>query len=315
MTFSFLFPGQGSQSVGMMNAFAEMSTVTETFEEASSILRKDMWQLAQSGTQDQLAITTNTQPLMLISDIAMYRTWIQLGGSTPTILAGHSLGEYAALVAAGTLEFSDALSLVQQRSILMQNAVPPGVGAMAAVLGLTDEDIELACERAMAKNAGIAEAANYNAPGQVVIAGDKNTVEIAIDEAKSLGAKRAMLLAMATPSHCSLIKPAADLFLSALNAAPMNVPKIPVIHNQSVSTSSTVEDIRNRLYEQLFSPVRWVETIRYITGTSTNIGLECGPGKVITGLNKRIDKEFTMLSLASQEEMELAINELSRGKG
>ncbi|MBA4740654.1 MAG: ACP S-malonyltransferase [Burkholderiales bacterium] len=315
MTFSFLFPGQGSQSVGMMNAFAEMSTVTETFEEASSILRKDMWQLAQSGTQDQLAITTNTQPLMLISDIAMYRTWIQLGGSTPTILAGHSLGEYAALVAAGTLEFSDALSLVQQRSILMQNAVPPGVGAMAAVLGLTDEDIELACERAMAKNAGIAEAANYNAPGQVVIAGDKNTVEIAIDEAKSLGAKRATLLAMATPSHCSLIKPAADLFLSALNAAPMNVPKIPVIHNQSVSTSSTVEDIRNRLYEQLFSPVRWVETIRYITGTSTNIGLECGPGKVITGLNKRIDKEFTMLSLASQEEMELAINELSRGKG
>jgi len=315
VTFSFLFPGQGSQSVGMMNAFAEMSTVTETFEEASSILRKDMWQLAQSGTQDQLAITTNTQPLMLISDIAMYRTWIQLGGSTPTILAGHSLGEYAALVAAGTLEFSDALSLVQQRSILMQNAVPPGVGAMAAVLGLTDEDIELACERAMAKNAGIAEAANYNAPGQVVIAGDKNTVEIAIDEAKSLGAKRATLLAMATPSHCSLIKPAADLFLSALNAAPMNVPKIPVIHNQSVSTSSTVEDIRNRLYEQLFSPVRWVETIRYITGTSTNIGLECGPGKVITGLNKRIDKEFTMLSLASQEEMELAINELSRGKG
>lgn len=315
MTFSFLFPGQGSQSVGMMNAFAEMSTVTETFEEASSILRKDMWQLAQSGTQDQLAITTNTQPLMLISDIAMYRTWIQLGGSTPTILAGHSLGEYAALVAAGTLEFSDALSLVQQRSILMQNAVPPGVGAMAAVLGLTDEDIELACERAMAKNAGIVEAANYNAPGQVVIAGDKNTVEIAIDEAKSLGAKRATLLAMATPSHCSLIKPAADLFLSALNAAPMNVPKIPVIHNQSVSTSSTVEDIRNRLYEQLFSPVRWVETIRYITGTSTNIGLECGPGKVITGLNKRIDKEFTMLSLASQEEMELAINELSRGKG
>lgn len=315
MTFSFLFPGQGSQSVGMMNAFAEMSTVTETFEEASSILRKDMWQLAQSGTQDQLTITTNTQPLMLISDIAMYRTWIQLGGSTPTILAGHSLGEYAALVAAGTLEFSDALSLVQQRSILMQNAVPPGVGAMAAVLGLTDEDIELACERAMAKNAGIAEAANYNAPGQVVIAGDKNTVEIAIDEAKSLGAKRATLLAMATPSHCSLIKPAADLFLSALNAAPMNVPKIPVIHNQSVSTSSTVEDIRNRLYEQLFSPVRWVETIRYITGTSTNIGLECGPGKVITGLNKRIDKEFTMLSLASQEEMELAINELSRGKG
>ena len=312
MTFAFLFPGQGSQSVGMMNAFSEAAVVKDTFQEASSIMQKDMWQLAQSGTQDQLAITTNTQPLMLISDVAMYRAWIELGGQSPAMLAGHSLGEYAALVIADALKFSDAVSLVQQRSTLMQNAVPSGVGAMAAVLGLSDEDIKVACQRAEQKNGGVAEAANYNAPGQVVIAGDKDTVEKAIDEAKTLGAKRAMLLAMATPSHCSLIKPAADLFVSALDKAPINMPKIPVIHNQNVLPSATAEEIRDNLYQQLFSPVRWVETIRHITATGINYGLECGPGKVIAGLNKRIDKEFHMLSLSSPEEMEMAINQLSR---
>ncbi|MDC1311252.1 ACP S-malonyltransferase [Burkholderiales bacterium] len=315
MTFAFLFPGQGSQSVGMMNAFSDATVVKDTFEEASSIMQKDMWQLAHSGTQDQLAVTTTTQPLMLISDVAMYRAWIKLGGQLPAILAGHSLGEYAALVAADALEFSDAVSLVQQRSTLMQNAVPSGVGAMAAVLGLSDEDIKVACERAVLKNGGVAEAANYNAPGQVVIAGDKETVEIAIDEAKTLGAKRAMLLAMATPSHCSLIKPAADLFVSALKKAPINIPKIPIIHNQNVLPSTTPEDIKDRLYQQLFSPVRWVETIRYIIKSGITCGLECGPGKVIVGLNKRIDKEFHMLSLASMEEMEIAINALSGSDG
>jgi [acyl-carrier-protein] S-malonyltransferase len=252
---------------------------------------------------------------MLISDVAMYRVWIELGGDSPAMLAGHSLGEYAALVAADALTFSDAVTLVQQRSTLMQNAVPPGVGAMAAVLGLSDEDIQAACEHANAQTGGVAEAANYNAPGQVVIAGDKATVEKAIDEAKTLGAKRAMLLAMATPSHCSLIKPAADLFVSALNEVSINMPNVPVIHNHNVRPSISAEDIRDRLYQQLFSPVRWVETIRHITTTGINIGLECGPGKVITGLNKRIDKEFQMISLGSPEEMELAINKLSRSDG
>jgi [acyl-carrier-protein] S-malonyltransferase len=315
VTFAFLFPGQGSQSVGMMSEFSKLSAVKDTFEEASSIMQKDMWQLAQSGTQEELAITTNTQPLMLISDVAMYRVWIELGGDSPAMLAGHSLGEYAALVAADALTFSDAVTLVQQRSTLMQNAVPPGVGAMAAVLGLSDEDIQAACEHANAQTGGVAEAANYNAPGQVVIAGDKATVEKAIDEAKTLGAKRAMLLAMATPSHCSLIKPAADLFVSALNEVSINMPNVPVIHNHNVRPSISAEDIRDRLYQQLFSPVRWVETIRHITATGINIGLECGPGKVITGLNKRIDKEFQMISLGSPEEMELAINKLSRSDG
>lgn len=312
MTIAFLFPGQGSQSVGMMDVFSEVRVVKDTFEEASVILQQDMWQLAHAGSEDQLALTTNTQPLMLISDVAMYRAWIKLGGKLPSILAGHSLGEYAALVASGALNFTDAVPLVRQRSELMQNAVPSGVGAMAAVLGLSDENITLACQNATAEG-GVAEPANYNAPGQVVIAGNKETVEKAVEEAKKLGAKRAMLLAMSTPSHCSLIKPAADLFASVLDTVSIGSTEIPVVHNENVQESSTAQDIKERLYQQLFKPVRWVETIRHIVKKDIRIGCECGPGKVITGLNKRIDKEFQMISLASPEGMELAMNEFSGG--
>jgi [acyl-carrier-protein] S-malonyltransferase len=312
VTIAFLFPGQGSQSVGMMDVFSEVRVVKDTFEEASVILQQDMWQLAHAGSEDQLALTTNTQPLMLISDVAMYRAWIKLGGKLPSILAGHSLGEYAALVASGALNFTDAVPLVRQRSELMQNAVPSGVGAMAAVLGLSDENITLACQNATAEG-GVAEPANYNAPGQVVIAGNKETVEKAVEEAKKLGAKRAMLLAMSTPSHCSLIKPAADLFASVLDTVSIGSTEIPVVHNENVQESSTAQDIKERLYQQLFKPVRWVETIRHIVKKDIRIGCECGPGKVITGLNKRIDKEFQMISLASPEGMELAMNEFSGG--
>jgi [acyl-carrier-protein] S-malonyltransferase len=312
VTIAFLFPGQGSQSVGMMDVFSEVRVVKDTFEEASVILQQDMWQLAHAGSEDQLALTTNTQPLMLISDVAMYRAWIKLGGKLPSILAGHSLGEYAALVASGALNFTDAVPLVRQRSELMQNAVPSGVGAMAAVLGLSDENITLACQNATAEG-GVAEPANYNAPGQVVIAGNKETVEKAVEEAKKLGAKRAMLLAMSTPSHCSLIKPAADLFASVLDTVSIGSTEIPVVHNENVQESSTAQNIKERLYQQLFKPVRWVETIRHIVKKDIRIGCECGPGKVITGLNKRIDKEFQMISLASPEAMELAMNEFSGG--
>lgn len=312
MTIAFLFPGQGSQSVGMMDVFSEVRVVKDTFEEASVILQQDMWQLAHAGSEDQLALTTNTQPLMLISDVAMYRAWIKLGGKLPSILAGHSLGEYAALVASGALNFTDAVPLVRQRSELMQNAVPSGVGAMAAVLGLSDENITLACQNATAEG-GVAEPANYNAPGQVVIAGNKETVEKAVEEAKKLGAKRAMLLAMSTPSHCSLIKPAADLFASVLDTVSIGSTEIPVVHNENVQESSTAQNIKERLYQQLFKPVRWVETIRHIVKKDIRIGCECGPGKVITGLNKRIDKEFQMISLVSPEAMELAMNEFSGG--
>ncbi|MDA0238232.1 MAG: ACP S-malonyltransferase [Proteobacteria bacterium] len=313
MTIAFLFPGQGSQSMGMMDAFANVTVVKDTFKEASSILQQDMWELAHTGSEEQLELTTNTQPLMLISDVAMYRAWIKLGGKLPSILAGHSLGEYAALVASGALDFADAVSLVRQRSVLMQNAVPSGVGAMAAVLGLTDENISLACQNA-AIDGGVAEPANYNSPGQVVIAGDKQTVEKAIEEAKKLGAKRAMLIAMSTPSHCSLIKPAADLFASILDTVSIESANIPVVHNENVQESSTAQDIKKCLYQQLFKPVRWVETIRYIVAKDIRIGCECGPGKVITGLNKRIDKEFQTISLASPKDMELAMNEFSEGQ-
>ena len=272
MTIAFLFPGQGSQSVGMMDVFSEVRVVKDTFEEASVILQQDMWQLAHAGSEDQLALTTNTQPLMLISDVAMYRAWIKLGGKLPSILAGHSLGEYAALVASGALNFTDAVPLVRQRSELMQNAVPSGVGAMAAVLGLSDENITLACQNATAEG-GVAEPANYNAPGQVVIAGNKETVEKAVEEAKKLGAKRAMLLAMSTPSHCSLIKPAADLFASVLDTVSIGSTEIPVVHNENVQESSTAQNIKERLYQQLFKPVRWVETIRHIV--KKDIRYEC----------------------------------------
>ena len=310
MTTAFLFPGQGSQSLGMMDTFSGISTVKKTFEEASSIMGKDMWNLMTEGPEDQLSVTTNTQPLMLISDVSMYRVWLELGGMAPSVLAGHSLGEYAALVAAGALEFSDAVSLVRERSQLMQDAVPSGVGAMAAILGLNDDDIGLACRRVSVDGA-VVEPANFNAPGQVVIAGEKAAVEATIEEAKKMGAKRAMLLAMKTPSHCSLIKPAAELFLPILKKTKINTPTLTVIHNENVTEAGTPDEIRERLYRQLFQPVRWVETIQYVATKGVNVGVECGPGKVLTGLSKRIDKTFQMLSWSSPGDIQTTIDQLS----
>ena len=310
MTTAFLFPGQGSQSLGMMDTFSDISTVKKTFEEASAIMGKDMWNLMTEGPEDQLSVTTNTQPLMLISDVSMYRVWLELGGMAPSVLAGHSLGEYAALVAAGALEFSDAVSLVRERSQLMQDAVPSGVGAMAAILGLNDDDIGLACRRVSVDGA-VVEPANFNAPGQVVIAGEKAAVESAIEEAKKMGAKRAMLLAMKTPSHCSLIKPAAELFLPILKETKINTPTLTVIHNENVKEAGTPDEIRERLYRQLFQPVRWVETVQYVTTKGVSVGVECGPGKVLMGLSKRIDKTFQMISWSSPEDIQTTIDQLS----
>ncbi len=310
MTTAFLFPGQGSQSLGMMDTFAGIPTVKKTFEEASSIMEKDMWKLMTAGPEDQLSVTTNTQPLMLIADVAMYRVWLEFGGTPPSVLAGHSLGEYAAFVAAGALGFSDAVSLVKERSQLMQDAVPSGVGAMAAILGLNNCDIGLACT-AVSANGGVVEPANFNAPGQVVIAGEKAAVESAIEEAKKMGAKRAMLLAMKTPSHCSLIKPAAELFLPILKETEINTPSLTVIHNENVTEAGNPDEIRKRLYRQLFQPVRWVETIQHITSKGVSVGVECGPGKVLTGLSKRIDKSFQMISWSSPEDIQTTIDQLS----
>ena len=308
MSFAFLFPGQGSQSVGMLDSFLNESVVSETFSEASELLGQDMWALAHEGPEDELAHTVNTQPLMLISDIAIYRAWVQRGGPKPRVVAGHSLGEYAALVVAGSLQFSDAVPLVRLRARLMQDAVPIGTGAMAAVLGLGDEDIQVACNNAMAAG-GVAEAANFNAPGQVVIAGDKATVERAVEEAKGLGAKRAMLLAMSAPSHCSLIKNAADEYAELLSDTTITEPGITVIHNEDVSEASTPGEIKLRLTRQLYRPVRWVETMKAIAKLGVMRGAECGPGKVLSGLSKRIDKSFDISSLASAESMDLCITE------
>ena len=308
MSFAFLFPGQGSQSVGMLDSFLNESVVSETFSEASELLRQDMWALAHEGPEDELAQTVNTQPLMLISDIAIYRAWVERGGPKPTVLAGHSLGEYAALVVAGSLQFADAVPLVRLRARLMQDAVPIGTGAMAAVLGLADEDILVACNNAMVAG-GVAEAANFNAPGQVVIAGDKATVERAVEEAKGLGAKRAMLLAMSAPSHCSLIKNAANEYAELLSDTTITEPGITVIHNEDVSEASTPDEIKLRLTRQLYRPVRWVGTMQAIVNLGVMRGAECGPGKVLSGLSKRIDKSFDMSSLASVESMDSCITE------
>ena len=310
MKFSFLFPGQGSQSVGMMNAFSDLDIVRNTFNEASDILGRDLWNMAEKGPDELLAQTTNTQPLMLVSDVAMYRAWRTVCDAEPSVLAGHSLGEYAALVASDALGFSDAVSLVQTRAELMQSAVPAGVGAMAAVLGLDDEQVITACER-VSEAGRVAEPANFNAPGQVVIAGHKDAVEAAVEEAKSLGAKRAMTLPMSVPSHCSLITEAANSFFEALESVPFETPKIPVIHNESVSPAGNAQEIRQSLKKQLYRPVRWSETVGSLSKHRVTHVSECGPGKVLSGLCKRINKELLVLSISDPESMRNTALEIS----
>lgn len=310
MSFIFLFPGQGSQSINMMDPFSQSAIVRDTFNEASEILGKDMWTIAQEGPEEKLALTVNTQPLMLISDIAMYRQWCELDGPSAELMAGHSLGEYSALVAADALSFTDAVPLVQTRAELMQAAVPDGVGAMAAILGLGDEEIINACQIATDLEGGTAEPANFNAPGQVVVAGNRRTVEKAIEVAKELGAKRAMLLPMSVPSHCGLIKPAAEAFAKVLETTEIHEPKAQIIHNDNVCTAATSSEIKERLKRQLFSPVRWVETIQWSIAQNIKIGIECGPGKVLAGLGKRIEKTFKVLPVNTPDAMKSSIENL-----
>ncbi len=310
MKFSFLFPGQGSQSVGMMNAFSDLDIVRNTFNEASDILGRDLWNMAEKGPDELLAQTTNTQPLMLVSDVSMYRAWRTVCDAEPSVLAGHSLGEYAALVASEALSFSDAVSLVQTRAELMQSAVPAGVGAMAAVLGLDDEQVITACEK-VSETGRVAEPANFNAPGQVVIAGHREAVEAAVEEAKSLGAKRAMTLPMSVPSHCSLITEAANSFFDALESVPFETPKIPVIHNESVLPAGNPQEIRESLKKQLYRPVRWSETVSSLSKRRVTHVSECGPGKVLSGLCKRINKELVVLSISDPESMRNTASEIS----
>lgn len=309
MKLAFVFPGQGSQSVGMMSGYEADGIVRQTFEQASAILGEDMWSMAEKGPAELLNLTTNTQPLMLIAGVAVYRAWIAAGGPEPEVLAGHSLGEYSALVAAQSMQFTDAVPLVRFRAQCMQDAVPAGTGAMAAVLGLDDEGVRAACNEAT-RGSEIAEAANFNAPGQVVVAGEKAAVERAVEAAKARGAKRAMLLPMSAPSHCSLMKPASELLAEKLRSVTIDMPKIAVIHNESVAAAQDVAGLRQSLVRQLFSPVRWVETIRSLGESGVTHIVECGPGKVLAGLNKRIGVEVQTLALTDTAALQSAVETL-----
>lgn len=289
MSFAFVFPGQGSQSVGMLGELAaQFPLVKQTYAEASEALGYDLWKLIQEGPEADLNQTHITQPAVLTGGIAVWRLWQAQGGQTPAVMAGHSLGEYSALVAAGSLQLADAVRLVADRGRFMQEAVPPGVGAMAAILGLEDEQVIAVC--AEAAQGEVVSAVNFNSPGQVVVAGHASGVERAVALAKEAGAKRAVLLPVSVPSHCSLMAPAAERLLERLNTVEIAAPTIPVINNVDVKAESTAGAIRDALRRQLFMPVRWVEVINAMAAQGVENIVECGPGKVLVGLNKRINK-------------------------
>lgn len=311
MKFAFVFPGQGSQSVGMMNDYVGLSIVHETFQEASDILKLDFWSMVNNGPAEELNLTINTQPLMLTAGVAIYRAWTSLGGVKPNYLAGHSLGEYTALVAAQALTFANALSLVRFRAQVMQEAVPEGVGGMAAILGLDDETIQLICHEVTNNGSNESlEPANFNSPGQVVIAGHRNAVLQGIESAKAKGAKRAVMLPMSIPSHCTLMRPAAEKMQQQLENTMLRAPDIPILHNVDVQPHHDTASIKDSLIKQLYSPVLWVETIRTFARADVTSVAECGPGKVLTGLNKRIDRNLQQLSLANSEAIKHVIDSL-----
>jgi [acyl-carrier-protein] S-malonyltransferase len=305
MKLAMVFPGQGSQSVGMMSRFDAFAVVRDTFGEASAALGEDLWTLVENGPDEALNQTVNTQPAMLAADIAVYRAWRAAGGAAPAVLAGHSLGEYAALVAAGALRFADAVPLVRFRAQAMQEAVPAGVGAMAAVMGLDANGIRDACREAA--QAQIVEPVNFNAPDQIVIAGHRGAVERAVDAARARGAKRAVMLPVSAPFHSMLMRPAAERLATHLTGIAIGAPTLPVIHNFDVSVANTPDAIRAALAAQAASPVRWVETIRAFVGRGATHMIECGPGKVLTGLAKRIAPELTALPLNDAEAIATAI--------
>lgn len=296
--FAFFFPGQGSQSVGMMSGFDDNPVIKQTFVEASDILGVDFWAMA-TEPNELLNLTQHTQPLMLSAGIAAWRGYIQAGGSQPSILAGHSLGEYTALVAADSISFADALPLVKYRAEVMQSAVPEGVGAMAAILGLDDEVVRAVCMEAAQND--VCEPVNFNSPGQVVIAGNKTAVERGMEIAKAKGAKRALALPVSVPSHCALMKPAAEKLAVYLSDVTVQPPRIPVIHNADVASHLTADEIKQALVQQLYSPVRWVESVRAVSAKGITHSAECGPGKVLTGLTKRIVAELSCVALISNE--------------
>jgi [acyl-carrier-protein] S-malonyltransferase len=307
--FAFVFPGQGSQSRGMMNGYADFPAVRNTFAEASDVLRQDLWQLVAEGSDADLNTTVNTQPIMLTAGVAVYRAWQAQDGAAPFIMAGHSLGEYTALVAAGALRFADALPLVRYRAQCMQQAVPEGVGGIAAILGLDDDAVRAVCiEGAQGE---VLEAVNYNSPGQVVIAGNRAAVERGMELAKAKGAKRAIMLPMSVPSHCSLLKGAAQQLRDYLGNVTVQAPTIPVLHNADVKSYSDGAAIKDALVRQLYSPVRWVETVLEFGKQGITHNVECAPGKVRAGLNKRIATNQQALAINDGAALTLALTILA----
>jgi len=303
---AIVFPGQGSQSVGMLAELAAAQPLIEaTFAEASAVLGMDLWHLVSQGPKELLDRTDVTQPAMLTAGVAVWRVWQAAGGAQPAWLAGHSLGEFTALVCADALGFADAVALVVQRGRFMQEAVPPGAGAMAAILGLGDDQVAAACEEAA--QGQVLAPVNFNSPGQVVIAGEAAAVERGIAAAKARGAKRAVPLPVSVPSHCALMRPAAERLAVALAAIPLASPRIPVLHNVTVDAVADPAAIRDRLVRQLYSPVRWVETVRCLADQGVELLLEAGPGKVLTGLTKRIDDRLEALAVLDPKGLALAL--------
>ncbi len=302
---AFIFPGQGSQALGMLSDFADRPAVKQTFAEASGALDLDLWALCQDGPKEALNQTENTQPLLLTAGVALGRLWEQSGGPRPQFLAGHSLGEYTALSCAGVINLGDAVRLVRTRGQLMQEAVAEGQGKMAAVLGLDDDQVRAACEQAA--NGDVVEAVNFNAPGQVVIAGSAEAVERAIAACKEAGAKRAMPLPVSVPSHCALMKPAAEKLAETLNNTNFHAAEMPVINNVDVAVETDPAQIRDALIRQLYSPVRWVETVQALKEQGVIRVYECGPGKVLGGLIKRIDRDVASCALETADAFEAAL--------
>ncbi|SEO52509.1 ACP S-malonyltransferase [Aquisalimonas asiatica] len=307
-TTAFVFPGQGSQSVGMLGELAEHTgVVAETFTEASDALGRDLWDLVRNGPEDALNSTDITQPAMLAAGVAVWRALQERGAPAPAYFAGHSLGEYSALVCGGALAFPDAVALVAERGRLMQEAVPQGQGAMAAILGLDDEQVRQVC--ADAAQGDVVEAVNFNAPGQVVIAGSAGAVERAVAGAKEAGAKRAMPLPVSVPSHCALMEPAAEKLAQRLRDVAVQAPTIPVVHNVDVATCDDPDGIRDRLVRQLHRPVRWVETVQFLAGQGVGTLVECGPGKVLAGLTRRIDKSLDAVAVFDPDSLNKALDQ------
>lgn len=309
--FAIVFPGQGSQSVGMLDAWSNHPVVRLALEEASTALGEDLATLIAQGPKEALALTTNTQPAMLVAGVVAYRMWLDEVGKAPQMLAGHSLGEYTALVAAGVLKFEDAIQLVRFRAQAMQQAVPVGIGGMAAVLGLSSKEVVQGCQQVAQETGEIVEAVNFNDPSQTVIAGSKTGVEKACEALKGAGAKRAMLLPVSAPFHSSLMKPAADRLKEKLAQVSFAVPQIPVLNNVDVITANTPDDIRDALYRQAFGPVRWVETMQTMKAQGFTHIVECGAGKVLVGLLKRIDGELAGHSVIDPVTLVQTKNELA----